>query len=146
MGVPRRRTRTPDLVATRDGHRVLCEVKTINVSDDEAARRHRIGQGGFVVSKTLPYVENGLLTKTTATLAHAVGQLDGEDAERKAQRIVFTVLSFDDWVGDYQTEYFAQLDAHLLQNPVVGAELAFSPWSNLFERQFTMRSATVFQG
>lgn len=143
--ITRRKTRTPDLMATRDGRRVLCEVKTINVSDDEAARRRRISQDGFAASNTLPYVENGLLTKMTATLAHAVAQLDGEDPERKAQRIVFTVLSFDDWVGDCQTEYFAQLDAHLLQNPIVGAELVFSPWSNLFERRFTMRSAAVFQ-
>ena len=82
----------------------------------------------------------------TATLAHAVAQLDGEDPDRKAERVVFTVLSFDDWVGDYQTEYFAQLDAHLSQSPVVGADLVFSPLSNLFDRRFTMRSATVFQG
>ena len=143
--IPRRKAPTPDLVATHDGHRVLCEAKTVNVSDDEAARRHRISQDGFVASKTLPFVENGLLTKVTATLAHAVGQLDGEDPEREAQRIVFTVLSFDDWVGDYQAEYFAQLDAHLLRTPVVGAELVFRPRSNLFERRFTMRSATVFQ-
>ena len=50
-------------MGARDGHRVLCEVKTINVSDDEAARSHRVTQDGFVVSKTLPYVKDGLLKK-----------------------------------------------------------------------------------
>jgi hypothetical protein len=54
------------------------------------------------------------------------------------------VLHFDDWVGDYQPEYIAQIDAHLLQHPIADADLVFSPASNLFERQFTMRSASIF--
>jgi len=88
-------------------------------------------------------VTSGLLDKVIGTLTHAVEQLDHEDPERTARRIVFTVLHFDDWVGDYQTEYIAQLDAHLAADPIEGAELAFSPASNLFDRRFVMRSATV---
>jgi len=57
--------------------------------------------------------------------------------------IIFTVVHFDDWVGDYQPEYFAQMDAHLLRNPVESAELVFCAGSYLFERTFTMRSATI---
>jgi hypothetical protein len=63
--------------------------------------------------------------------------------DRKARRLVFMVVHFDDWVGDYQPQYFADMDEHLLQNPIVGAELVFCPASNLFERTFTMRSALV---
>lgn len=46
-------------------------------------------------------------------------------------------------LGDYQPESFAQIDEHLLRSPIEGAELVFCPASNLFERTFTMRSATV---
>jgi hypothetical protein len=58
---------------------------------------------------------------------------------------VFIIVNFDDSVGDDQTEYIAQLDSHLLANPISGAELAFSPASNLFERSFTMRSASIVE-
>ena len=81
----------------------------------------------------------------TKTLAHAIEQLDQEDPNRTARRFVFTVLLFDDWAGDYQTEYIAQLDAHLAANPIAGAELVFCPASNLFYRRFAMRSATVVE-
>ena len=52
-------------------------------------------------------------------------------------------MHFDDWVGDYQPEYFAQIDEYLLRSPIEGAELVFCPASNLFERIFTMRLAAV---
>ncbi len=58
-------------------------------------------------------MSGGFLTKLTATLEHAVEQLGAADPERKARRIAFTVVHFDDWVGDYQREYFAQMDTHL---------------------------------
>jgi hypothetical protein len=72
-----------------------------------------------------------------------IEQLDHQGPDGKARRSVFTVLHFDDWVGDYQTEYIVQLDAHLAANPIGGAELVFCPAGNLFDRRFVMRSATV---
>lgn len=141
--IKRTKSKTPDLGAVRDGGSVLCEVKTINISKDEAGKRQRISQGAFVATSTSLNVGDGFLKKLSATLEHAVEQLDGPDPERQAQRTVFTVVHFDDWVGDYQREYFAQMDEHLLRNPVAGADLVFCPASNLFERTFTMRSATV---
>jgi hypothetical protein len=42
-------------------------------------------------------------------------------------------------------EYIADIDTHLLANPVAGADLVFCPASNLFERRFTMRSAAVVE-
>ena len=63
--------------------------------------------------------------------------------ERKAARLVFVFVHFDDWVCDYQPEYFAQIDEHLLRIPIEVAELVFCPASNLFGRTFTMKSATV---
>lgn len=137
--------KSPDLRAVLDGRRMLCEVKTINVSQDEADRRDRIHRGEMFATEVTTTVTSGLLDKVISTLAHAVKQLDHEDPERTARRIVFTVLHFDDWVGDYQTDYIAQLDAHLAAAPIEGAELAFSPASNLFDRRFVMRSATIVE-
>jgi hypothetical protein len=138
--------KTPDLGALRNSGQVICEVKTINISQDEAQRRQRSAQGEFIASSTSVHVGKGLLRKLCSTLEHAVEQLDGLDAERKALRLVFVVVRFDDWVGDYQSEYFAQIDEHLLRSPIKRAELVFCPASNLFERTFAMRSATVLSG
>ena len=143
--ISRSSRKTPDLGAFQGETRVLCEVKTINVSQDEADKRAMIGQGFVVVGSVSTQVRAAMLNKITATVKAAIDQLDSEDPQREARRIAFTVLNFDDWVGDYQTEYIAQLDAHLLANPVEGAELVFCPASNLFERRFAMKSAVVVE-
>jgi hypothetical protein len=144
--VPRAKNKnmmTPDLAATQAGRSVYCEVKTINVSQEEASRRRRIQNGEVVAGETCISVEEGFLLKLTGTLAHAVEQLDAADPGHAARRIVFTMLYFDDWVGDYQPQYIAQIDGHLLQHPVAGAELVFCLGNNLFERAFAMKSATI---
>ena len=94
-------------------------------------------------------VGEGFLAKLRATLADALKQLDAADPECLARRMIFTMLHFDDWVGDYQPQYIAQVEAHLLQHPVDGAkvdrraQLVFCLGSNLFERSFMMKSATI---
>jgi len=143
--IKRANRKTPDLGAFQGGTRVLCEVKTINVSQDEADRRAHVAQGAIVVGSVETQVRAEMLKKVSATLESGIEQLDSEDPQSAARRIVFTVVNFDDWVGDYQTEYIAQLDEHLLANPVLGAELVFCPASNLFERRFVMRSASVVE-
>jgi hypothetical protein len=134
---------TPDIEATREGQRVLCEVKTINISDDEAGRRRRVYSGTPVARRTPTELGAQYLSKLSRTLANAVRQLDASDPERMARHIVFCILHFDDWVGDYYPAYFREIDAHLLAHPVEGAELVFFLPNNLFGRSFEMRSATV---
>lgn len=141
--IKRAEGKTPNIAAMRGGSPVFCEVKTINISDDEVRRRQRVVDVGFAASETSVHLSEKFLNKLSSTLEGAVEQLDAADPERKAQRFVFVVVHFDDWVGDYQAEYFAEIDAHLLQNPVAESELVFCPASNLFERTFSMRSATV---
>jgi len=55
------------------------------------------------------------------------------------------LLNFDDWVGDYQVDYFRQIDDYLAAHPAGDADLVFVPSTNNFEQMFTMRSATVDQ-
>lgn len=138
--------KTPDLRAILDGNRVVCEVKTINMSQVEADRRDRVHHGEMRAFAVPVHVTPQMLRKVSATLENAVEQLDHEDPQRTERRIVFTVLHFDDSVCDYQAEYIADIDAHLLANPVAGAELVFCPASNLFpNRRFAMRSATAVE-
>jgi hypothetical protein len=51
---------------------------------------------GGGVSITLP---QGFLDKLTATVEHAIGQLDAVDPKRKAHRFVFAMVNFDDLGG-----------------------------------------------
>ena len=134
---------TPDLEARHEGRRVLCEVKTINISDDEAGRRQRMYSGTPVGGKVPTELGSAYLAKLSKTLDGAVRQLEAADPSRDARRIVFCILNFDDWVGDYYPAYVREIDAHLLANPVGVAELVFSLPNNLFGRSFEMRAARV---
>ena len=137
--------KTPDLRASQDGRSVFCEVKTINISDEEAKRRIR-GRGHYsVVSSRRQDVSGGFLQKLRCTLAAAVEQLDAADPQRQAVRVIFTMLHFDDWWGDHQARYIAQIDEHLMQHPVDEAELVFCLKPNIFgERPPTrMKSAKL---
>ena len=124
----------------RNGQRVLCEVKTLNVSKHEATRRAEPQRLAFRVPT---HVNAEFLNKLSDTMRLALTQLDQEDPTHAANWIVFTILNFDDSICDYQGEYLADIDAHLLANPVDGAELVFSLGKNLFERAFAMQTATV---
>jgi hypothetical protein len=143
--IRRNRKKTPDLRAVLDGRLVLCEVKTINISLEEADRRRRLYLGEILAASIMTCVTTQMLDKVTDTLNGAVEQLDCADPNRAARRFIFTVLHFDDWVGDYQAECIAQIDKHLAANPVQAAELVFCPASNLFKRHFTMQSATIVE-
>jgi len=133
----------PDIEAEQEGQRVLCEVKTINMSDDEAGRRRRVYSGTPVVSNVPTALGARFLGKLSKTLTNAVRQLDAADPHREARRIVFSVLNFDDWVGDYYPAYLREIDAHLVAHAVEGAELVFFLPNSLFGRIFEMRSATL---
>ncbi len=141
--IPRSTNSTPDIEAINGGRRVLCEVKTINISDSEAGRRRRVYSGAVVASNTPSELGQAYLTKLSKTLTNAVRQLDAADPERTSQRIVFVVVNFDDWVGDYYPAYFREIDESLLAHPVEGAELVFCLPNNLFGRKFNMRAARV---
>lgn len=140
--VPRSSGLTPDLEGYLDD-RVLCEVKTINVSQEEARHRARVQQGTIEVTSPAFRLADGFLAKLSAVLSRASQQLMSYDVTAQARRIILVVLHFDDWIGDYEQEYVAQIDEHLLANPVTRAEVFICRPRNVFERQFKMRAATI---
>jgi hypothetical protein len=137
------RTRRPDLAALKNGQPLFCEVKSLHVSKDEADRRVQIAQAGFAASSSTTVLASGFLNKLSSTLHSAVAQLDGADPHRGAARLIYVVVDFDDWVGHYQPQYFAQMDAFLSVSPLGDASLAFHPARNLFERALSMKNALV---
>ncbi len=104
---------TPDLEGVRDHERVLCEVKTINISDDEVSARRRPS----VVRKGCDRLENGFFRKLDSDIAKAKTQLQSYDPNGDAHHVVYIKICFDDWGGSYEDDYFRQINQHLLEHP-----------------------------
>lgn len=136
----------PDLAASLEGQPLLCEVKTINVSDDQANINKRVDHGEVFANEVRPQLPDAfLVNKLTPTLQGATQQLAGHDPAKRARWIVYVVLNLDDLAFDYDTEQFRQIDDYLVSHPVADVELVFVPGKNSFGRIFAMRSATVDQ-
>jgi hypothetical protein len=101
-----KKLRTPDLGAAHNGTSLLCEVKTINISDDELHRRATHGVGTVTES-----VDEKLLAKLSRDITAAKNQMDAYDPA--ARKVVYVVFNFDDWVGDCAEEHLAQIEDFL---------------------------------
>jgi len=86
-----------------------------------------------------------LANKLAATLEKATQQLRSHDPAKRAQWIVYVVLNLDNLAVDHEVEQFRQIDDYLAAHSVADAQVVFVPAKNVFERIFTMRSATVDQ-
>jgi hypothetical protein len=95
--------KTPDLKAELNGGLVLCEVKTINMSDDARVVR---GAGPALLSQDF------LNGKLTWTLRAAKAQLDAV-ASSAARKIVYLVFNPDESLDGYDDDYACQLAAFL---------------------------------
>jgi hypothetical protein len=95
--------RTPDLGAVHNGTSILCEVKTINISEDELHRRATLGVGASSES-----LDEKLLTKLSRDITEAKNQMDAHNPD--ARKIAYVVINFDDWVGDCAQEHLAQIE------------------------------------
>jgi hypothetical protein len=99
---------TPDLRGFSDATTVLCEVKTINVSDDEA---NRLATGG--VGTTRLYLEKPFFDKLSSSICAAATQLLTFDKDFASRRIVYVIFNFDDRNHEYADEYQVQIEAFL---------------------------------
>jgi Protein of unknown function (DUF2442) len=111
--IPESNDRTPDLEGVRDHERVLCEVKTINISDEEV-RARRVPS---VVRKLSNQLEEGFFGKIDSDIACAKSQLDSYDPHGDAQHLVYINICFDDLFALYKEDYFQQIQRHLLEHP-----------------------------
>jgi hypothetical protein len=129
---------TPDLKGELNEHKVLCEVKTVSISEEAAARRQNGGSGS-----TVDLLEIGFFNKLTSDLSKAVNQMKSYDGSDGIRRIAFIVLDFDDLLGEYKANYFQQIDRHLATNPVSGIDIVFYNQRTAFYSPISMIHALV---
>ena len=129
---------TPDLKGELNGRKVLCEVKTVNISDVEAAQR-RTGSGG----STTDLLDEGFFKKLGSDLRKAKSQMEAYDDSDSVKRIAFMVVNFDDFLGEYKAKYFAQIDRHLATELVPGIDVIFYNQRTAFHQHVSMVHANV---
>ncbi len=129
---------TPDIEGMLNGMQILCEVKTVNISDVEANRRKNGGVGTTVSS-----LDEGFFKKLTSDIFKAKSQIDSYKGKGKVRSIVFVVLNFDDFLGEYKTDYFGHIDRHLAVNPFPCIDIVFYNQRTAFHCGVSMQNAVV---
>ena len=113
--------RTPDLAASSGSIKALCEVKTINVSEDEASRRHTGGVGSTEVQ-----LDAGFFTKLTNDLVLARTQMAAYDPNPDLKRIAYVIVNYDDSLHEAGNLYRAQIDQFIERsNPTPELDVVF---------------------
>ncbi|MCX5889257.1 MAG: hypothetical protein NTY36_07375 [Deltaproteobacteria bacterium] len=137
---------TPDLEG-RLGHiKVISEVKTINISDDEALIRRemslrfrpRCGQPSCKLEEA--FFEQ----KLSKPLKKAKDQIQSYDPSNEARHIVYIIPNFDDMWETQKEEYFQQIDDFLYNNMINGIEIVFHNRRSVSNEIITMKNAIVF--
>lgn len=113
--------RTPDLQASTDSATALCEVKTINISEVEATRRHTggVGSSGEPLSA-------GFFNKLASDLIEAKKQMDAYDGSQGTKQVAYVIVNFDDHLHEYSDTYRTQIDDFMkAKNPAPGLDVFF---------------------
>jgi hypothetical protein len=116
----RRGQRTPDLEGSLGSVKVLCEVKTINISEIE--KRHRNDHTVRTISNQL---QGGFFDKLKSDLEAAGKQMVAYCSVAKTRRIAYVIVNYDDLLHEYAHDYSKQIDAFIACNPVPGLEVYF---------------------
>lgn len=107
--IPRSKQSTPDLEAFEGDRRILCEVKTINRSNQQAK--------GFAENDVFDVNEQlseGFFTKLECSLSHAAKQMRAYCSATDTRRIAYVVMNFDDGLHEYADRYRVQLDSFVV--------------------------------
>jgi hypothetical protein len=118
-GEVQRGLKTPDIEGMLGAVKVLCEVKTIHISEKEKDFR----KGGKVRTMTDYKLKCGFFKKLRKDQIIAENQLKEYDTSITTRRIVYVIINFDDWVGDGREEYFKQIQQFLSADPISGIEI-----------------------
>jgi hypothetical protein len=111
---------TPDLKGVMSTTQVLCEVKTINVSEAEADRRHSGAAGS-----THLQLPDGFFRKFKSDMETAKNQMVKFDADETVRRVVYIIVNFDDSLHQYVDDYTGQIELFVTRNPMPEIETAF---------------------
>jgi hypothetical protein len=130
--------RTPDLEAFFGPDRVLCEVKTINISQEEVHART-----SFTARPIGIRLSDGFFRKLRSDIMDAKKQMQDYDLTGTARHFVYINPCFDDFLAQCKEEYFGEIDQYLSENPIPGAELIFHNDHTAFYTPLRMVNATV---
>lgn len=130
---------TPDLQGIIDSVKVLCEVKTINISDEEAQARC-----GDITREIKAQLEQGFFNKLMSDLTKAEKQLKAYDTDKEARHLAYIIINFDDFLTRNKESYFQQIDQYLSENTAPGIDVVFHNQATCFHKTITMKYATVF--
>jgi hypothetical protein len=137
--IPRSRRQTPDLEGSIGSDRILCEVKTIGISEEEAAFR-----SGPLQARSMPTcVKPEFLNKLRTTIETARQQLLAFDPAQAAVHFVYVNVSFDDFFAECKEAYFKQIDDDLARTPLTGVKLVICNDRTAFYKPLKMDCAEV---
>ncbi|MBI4966498.1 MAG: hypothetical protein HZC25_00125 [Rhodospirillales bacterium] len=116
--IPRTKSKTPDLKAMSGDETVLCEVKTIHISQDEVNRRL---VGGVIDG--VPNISPEFVTKLHRVINEAKTQMESFDSDLHTKYIAYLVINFDDILHECASQYEIQIRENLSRNPTEGVEV-----------------------
>lgn len=117
--------KTPDLKGTLGGRTILCEVKTINVSDNEAKDRLS-GRPVLRDGVSAPFSRE-LKNKITEKLQEAKSQLNAYLLRDAPRKIVYLVVYVDDDPhNENEHQHSQELDNYLAECVFTGLEIGYA--------------------
>jgi hypothetical protein len=128
----------PDLKGELNNFSVLCEVKTINISDEEAYAR-RFGACRTITDQ----LGDGFFNKLMSDLLKAQRQMKAYDDGENIRRIAYVIIDFDDALGEYKEDYFHEIDRFLADKIPAGVEVVFHNQRTCFHKAITLTAATI---
>jgi len=130
---------TPDLEGIRhDQTTIVCEVKTINISDDEVTARRDMKARSIEAELPLPF-----FIKLEKTLEKAFSQLTCYAPVKATERVALIVPNFDDFFGEYKSTYYAQIDDFLGSTEKRNCSVAVFNSRTAFHVEIEMQNAEV---
>lgn len=129
---------TPDLEAESGATKVLCEVKTVQISEVEATRRSCGGVGSVDVQMTEKF-----FAKLSSALSKAKSQMCSYGSASVGRRIAFIIFNFDDLLGEYKGSYYRQVDRFLATDPVSDIDVVIFNQRTVFNTPVKLVHASV---
>lgn len=136
--IPRRRQKSPDLEAWLAGSRLLCEVKTMNISDEEIRGRTTVVARDIAI-----HLHSGFFRKLSASINQARPQLTEFDPARSARHLVYVSPCFDDFLGEHKEQYFSEIDQYLVAQSFEDVEIVIHNAWTPFHMPVQMIAAAV---
>jgi hypothetical protein len=131
--------KTPDLRGRLGTTRVLCEVKTINPSDDEAKAR-----GQMIARSIQGCLPDGFFHKLTSTLMRAKNQMDTHCQYDGIRRIVYVIINFDDNMHEYVEDYLGQLQEFVVGFLLPTVDIVFDVKPKFYSATSTSLPSRLF--